>query len=111
MQSLDAIVNVYEVDIERMQNELKNIWFNAPDADWLDYVNNNRNGLPTPICDFAFGPVANDDVFQTFAAYQAGVLTKEETLSRLKVKQLYNQLTFKSEKSLAFIQFKTAYSL
>lgn len=111
MQSSNAIVNVYEVDIERMQNELKSVWFNAPDADWLDYVSNNRNGLPTSICDFAFGPVANDDVFRTFAAYQAGVLTKEETLSRLKVKQLHNQLTFKSEKSLAFIQFKTAYSL
>ncbi len=56
-------------------------------------------------------PVANDDVYRTFAAYQAGVLTKEETLARLKIKQLYNQLTFKSEQSLSYLKFATAYTL
>ncbi|MBP5612665.1 MAG: DUF3990 domain-containing protein, partial [Bacteroidales bacterium] len=75
------------------------------------YVNDNRNGIPTRVCDFAYGPVANDDVFRTFAAYQTGVLTKEETLARLKVKKLYNQLTFKSEQSLTFIHFITAYQI
>ena len=77
----------------------------------MDYVNDNRNGIPTRVCDFAYGPVANDDVFRTFAAYQTGVLTKEETLARLKVKKLYNQLTFKSEQSLTFIHFITAYQI
>ena len=111
LHSKEAIVNVYEVDEERMKAELSNVWFDAPDEAWLDYVSDNRNGIYTEEYDFAFGPVANDDVFRTFAAYQAGVLTKEETIARLKVKQLYNQLTFKTEKSLTFLCFVTAYAI
>ena len=110
-QSREAIVNVYEVDIVKMQNDLNGIWFNGPDEAWLDYVSRNRNGQPTAACDFVYGPVANDDVFRTFAAYQAGVLTKEETLARLKVKKLYNQLTFKNEQSLHYVQYTTSYAL
>ena len=109
--SEDAVVSVYEVYLEQMKAELNGMWFDEPDEAWLDYVSANRNGVPTTACDFVYGPVANDDVFRAFAAYQAGVLTKEETLARLKVKQLYNQLTFKSEKSLKYIKFLTAYSL
>lgn len=106
-----AIVNVYDVDIEKMKAELSNVWFDAPDEAWLAYVSNNRNGIATKECDFVYGPVANDDVFRTFAAYQAGVLTKEEALARLKVKQLYNQLTFKTSKALAYLHFVTAYTV
>ena len=102
LHSTEAIINVYEVDIERMKTELINVWFDSPDEAWLDYVSANRNGIATTQCDFVFGPVANDDVYRTFAAYQAGVLTKEETISRLKIKQLYNQLTFKSDASLDY---------
>lgn len=39
------------------------------------------------------------------------ITEKEETLARLKIKQLYNQLTFKSEQSLACLKFVTAYTL
>ena len=94
-----------------MKTELNGRWFDEADEAWLDYVSDNRNGIPKAECDFAFGPVANDDVFRTFAAYQAGILTKEETLARLKVKNLYNQLTFKSERALSYIKFLTSYSL
>lgn len=109
--SPDAIVSVYEVEIEKMKSELKGLWFDQVCEEWLDYVSDNRNGVTTTEYDFVFGPVANDDVFRTFAAYQAGVLTKTETMARLKVKQLYNQLTFKSEQSLKYIRFITAYSI
>ena len=111
LHSTDGVINVYEVDIEQMKAELTYVWFDAPDEAWLDYVSDNRNGIATTEHDFAFGPVANDDVFRTFAAYQAGVLSKEETLARLKVKKLYNQLTFKSEKALLYIQYITNYKI
>lgn len=110
-KSSQAVVNVYETDLERLKEEFSGMWFDAPDEAWLDYVSDNRAGIATRAVDFAFGPVANDDVYRTFAAYQAGVLTKEETLARLKIKQLYNQLTFKSEQSLACLKFVTAYTL
>ena len=41
----------------------------------------------------------------TFALYQAGVLSKEQTLETLKIKKLYDQMVFASEKSLSFIRF------
>lgn len=106
-----AIVNVYEVNIEKLKMEMSGIWFEEANEAWLDYVSRNRNGRQKETYDFAYGPVANDDVFRTFAAYQAGLLTKEETLSRLKIKQLYNQLTFKSEQTLAYIRFITSYEV
>ena len=111
LHSTAGVVNVYEVDIEQMKADLQYVWFDAPDEAWLEYVSDNRNGIATLAHDFAFGPVANDDVFRTFAAYQAGVLSKEETLARLKVKRLYNQLTFKSAKALSYIHFITDYKI
>lgn len=111
LHSSEAIVNVYEVDVEKMKTDLSNVWFDFPGEAWLDFVSDNCNGIATKVCDFAYGPVANDDVFRTFAAYQAGVLTKEETLARLKVKQLYNQLTFKTDKALTYLHFVTAYTV
>ena len=106
-----GIVNVYETDVEKMKSELRNIWLDNPDEAWLDYVSDNRNGIATPECDFVYGPVANNDVFRTLAAFQAGLLTKEETLARLKVRKLYNQLTFKTEKALDYTHFVTSYSV
>lgn len=111
LHSAEGVVNVYEVDIEQMKADLRYVWFDAPDETWLEYVSDNRNGKATPAQDFAFGPVANDDVFRTFAAYQAGVLSREETRARLKVKKLYNQLTFKSAKALSYINFITDYTI
>ena len=111
LRSAEAVVNVFEVDVDGMKAELNGVWFDEADEAWLDYVSANRNGLPVAEYDDAYGPVANDDVFRTFAAYQVGVLTKAETLARLKVKQLYNQLTFKNERSLSYIHFVTSYTL
>ena len=34
-----------------------------------------------------------------------GILTKDETLARLKIKELFNQLVFGTEKSLQYLHF------
>ena len=44
--------------------------------------------------------VANDTIYRTFIAYEEGILTKDETIARLKVKKLYNQMTFTTASSL-----------
>ncbi len=59
-----------------------------------------------PAYDFAFGPVANDDVYRTLYLYRAGEIDREETFKRLKVKKLYNQLVFASALALSFIRFR-----
>ena len=69
-------------------------------------MSDNRAGKYTgKAYDFIFGPVANDDVYTTFALYTAGVLSKEQTLEALKIKKLYDQLVFASEKALSFLNF------
>ncbi len=53
-----------------------------------------------------FGAVANDNVYQTITLYMAGVLSKEQALEALKIKKLYNQLVFATEKSLEYLHFQ-----
>lgn len=52
-----------------------------------------------------FGPVANDDVYTIFTLYTAGVLSKEQTLEALKIKKLYDQLVFSTDKALSYLRF------
>ncbi len=80
-------VSVYELDETRAFTECSVLRFDEPDEAWLNYVSNNRSGSYTgETYDFIFGPVANDDVYTTFALYAAGILSKEQTLEALKVK-------------------------
>ena len=80
--------------------------FESANEEWLDFVSENRSGnYDGKIYDVIYGPVADDDVYTTFALYQSGALTKEQTLDTLKIKKLYDQMVFTSEKALSFIKF------
>lgn len=71
-----------------------------------DFVSDNRAGnYSGESFDIIFGPVANDDVYTTFNLYTAGLLSKEQTLEALKIKKLYNQMVFTSEKALRYLKF------
>ena len=62
----------------------------------LDFVFANRNGSYNgEHYDIVFGSVANDTIYRTFIAYEEGILTKDETLARLKVKKLFEILFIK----------------
>ncbi len=99
-------VSIYEIDDEKVFFECSVLRFEASDDKWLDFVSDNRSGnYKGEIYDFVYGPVANDDVYTTFALYTAGVLTKEQTIEALKVKKLYNQLVLTSEKVLGYLKF------
>lgn len=84
-------VSQYEFDIEKAEKELNILKFDAPNEEWLEFVFQNRQGIyKGKKYDAVYGPVANDDVYQTFALYEAKVLTKEQTLEALKIKKLYD---------------------
>ena len=101
------IVSVYDVDEAAAFSVCSVIRFNAPDEVWLDFIYEHRTGLfKGTAYELIFGAVANDDVYETFTLYATGALDKEDTLKRLKVKQLYNQLVFTSERALSFLKFK-----
>ena len=81
--------------------------FNSPDEAWLDFVAANRQGTyQGKRYDLIYGAVANDDVYSTITLYMTGILDKEQTLARLKIKKLFNQLVFATEKSLQYLHFE-----
>lgn len=99
-------VSVYEVDEEKLFAECSVLRFDSANEEWLDFVAENRSGnYDGKVYDVVYGPVANDDVYTTFTLYQAGALSKEQTLETLKIKKLYDQMVFTSEKALSFLNF------
>ena len=101
------VVSVYEINEQAVFSVCSFLKFESPDEAWLDFVYENRTGnYKGQVYELIYGAVANDDVYETFNLFTAGVLNKEETLNRLKVKKLYNQLVFASERALSFLKFK-----
>ncbi|MDD4509362.1 MAG: DUF3990 domain-containing protein [Oscillospiraceae bacterium] len=99
-------VSIYEIDEALAFSKCTLLRFDAPNEAWLNFVSDNRSGNylgEQP--DFIYGPVANDDVYTTFALYTANVLTKEQTLEALKIKKLYNQLVLASEAALSYLKY------
>lgn len=102
-----ATLNIYEVDETKAFVECNVLSFDEPDEAWLDFVAQNRQGMYSgEKYDLIYGPVANDDVYRTITLYMTGILSKEQTLEALKIRKLYNQLVFTSEKSLGYIKFQ-----
>jgi len=98
-------VSVYELD-DAVLKKLKVLSFDSADERWLNFVSANRIGETIQsVSDLIIGPVANDDVYQTFLLYTTGVLNKEQTLEALKVKKLFNQYVFATDRALECLKF------
>ena len=103
----EATLNIYSVNEAVAFLECKVLQFDSPDEAWLDFVAANRQGTyQGEKYDLIYGAVANDDVYRTIALYMTGVLDKEQTLSSLKIRKLFNQLVFATEKSLLYLKFE-----
>jgi hypothetical protein len=99
-------ISIYEADHEAMQRELDVLRFESADETWFDFViANRRNILQDKKYDVIYGPVANDTIYRTLIAFEVGELSKTETIARLKVRQLFDQMTFVTEHSLSFLNF------
>ena len=103
----EATLNIYSVNEAVAFQQFKVLQFDSPDEAWLDFVAANRQGTyQGEKYDLIYGAVANDDVYRTIALYMTGVLDKEQTLSSLKIRKLFNQLVFATEKSLQYLKFE-----
>ena len=98
-------VSMFDFDIEKAESELKIIRFDKADKEWLDFVSANRKGQCQETYDIVIGPVADDGVYEVVRFYEIGVYDLKETLKRLKVEELYNQVLFHTEKSLTYLKF------
>ena len=103
-------VSIYNFDMNIAESVLDILRFQIPDRLWLDFVHQNRRGTYTgKLYDLIIGPVANDDVFATLIVYEQGLLNVEQTLEALKIKKLYNQFVFKTEKALALLKYANSF--
>ena len=102
-----ATLNIYSVEEAVAFKECSLLRFDSPDEAWLDFVAENRQGTyQGQQHDLIYGAVANDDVYRTITLYMTGVLDKEQTLAALKIRKLFNQLVFATEKSLQYLHFE-----
>ncbi len=106
-KSGSASLNIYELDEKNAFVSCDLLKFESPNEAWLDFVAANRQGNYTgKQHDMIYGAVANDDVYRTITLYLTGILNKEQTLEALKIRKLFNQLVFASEKALSYLVFK-----
>jgi len=104
------IVSTYNYESETAAADLDVLQFPSPNQTWLDFVHQNRRNIYTgKIYDLVIGPVANDDVYATLIIYEQGILNIEQTLEALKVKELYSQYVFKTEKALSHLTFVNSF--
>jgi len=102
----NQVLSIYEIDFGAAKKELEIIHFDAPNAEWLDFVCNNRCGRKTVTpYDIVIGPVADDKVYSVIQFYENGVYNREDAIKRLKVEGLYNQILFHTEKALMHCHF------
>ena len=107
-----AFVNVYQVADNFIDDtRLKTKVFNEANEEWLDFILLNRNNDAPHGFDIVLGPVANDTLYQTLTLFETGILTRQETIARLKVHRLFDQFSFHTSEALACLDFVKAYQV
>jgi hypothetical protein len=108
----DSIVSVYDFDEEIFnQNSYKIKSFNTANEEWLDFIVVNRKSHIHNPYDIIIGAVANDTLYSTLVLFEAGILSKAETIIRLKAHKLFGQISFHNEKALNELVFSHSYQV
>ena len=86
------VLNVYHLDIEKVQATYRYLKFEAYNKDWLDFIVGNRKGkMLWKGYDLIEGGVANDNVIDTVEDYIRGRMSAEAALVELSKHQPNNQ--------------------
>jgi len=106
-------LNIYDFDDDI--SDLKSLVFTEPDEKWATFIINNRNrGFANHgdalsnhdnKYDFIHGLVANDDISTVLEAFLLGILPISEISKALTYKQLNDQYSFHTPKSVAHLKF------
>jgi len=100
------IVSYFEVDSDELEKNLSILKFDTANDKWLDFVYSQRTAKYTgKQYDVIVGPVANDTLYRVFRMYEDGDIDRDETLKRLKIVELFNQITFCTENAIAMLKF------
>lgn len=92
------VLNIYELDKERIMKEYRYLELKKYDQQWLDFIVKSRKGeKPWIAYDIVEGGVANDRVIDTVEAYMNGMMTVEMALGQLAQHQPNNQFCLLSQ--------------
>ena len=99
-------VTIYEFHPDNLPENFDILSFEGPNEEWFNFVCNNRlKNYSGEKYDIVYGPVANDQVYQTFLAYEEGILKYHQALENLKIAELYNQYTFCTERAVNLLKY------
>ncbi len=106
MRNLSGGEYVYQY-IFHQTDDLKIKHFHSLDAEWLEFIKNNRvkGGIQHPY-DVVIGPVADDNTMETVQLYMSGILKAEEAVERLRYSKVNNQVSFHTPLALKQLKFE-----
>lgn len=93
-----AVINVYELDFDKVLKDFSYLHFEHYDASWLQFIVANRRGeAAEPSVDVVEGGVANDRVIDTVEAYMSGLMPIDTALGRLAIHKPNNQFCLRTQ--------------
>ena len=102
-----SVVSSYEIDMNTLTRSTTVLTFEKHTEEWLDFVIGCRRGEHMGDYDIVIGGVANDRVFDTIQLYFDGLISKTESIKRLRYDKPNLQYCFRSQviidKHLKFI--------
>lgn len=110
--SEQSFVTVYEIDDSLLKSTNFNVKiFDKANEEWLDFVVHNRRQNFNHKYDVVMGAVANDKLYQTLTLFETGILSKKETIARLKVNKLFDQISFHNQVVLSELKFVNSFKV
>jgi hypothetical protein len=108
-----GIVNVYEMDIDKVKQVFRYYRFENYDNEWLQFIVANRMGRDImEQYDVIEGGVANDRVIDTVEAYMANLMPLENALQELSKHRPNNQLCITNQKVIdEYLVFVESYKI
>lgn len=110
-EKTDAVICVYDFQDQYWSDSKLNIKYFEANEEWLDFVVSNRSHYLSHNYDLIKGPVANDTLYRTLLLYETGILSKQETIIRLKTHILYDQISFHTNKAVSKLKFVNHYKI
>lgn len=104
------VVSVYEFDRSKaLADNIRFKIFDSYNLEWLQFVVDCRNGRDVYSCyDVIDGGIADDKVIDTVEDYEKGIITAEQAIGQLKMKEVNHQMCILNQavidKYLTFIR-------
>lgn len=113
IRNTHGVVNVYDLDMEKVKREFSYKFFPEYDVQWLEFIVQNRLGTyHGEEYDLVEGGVANDRVIDTVEAYMANMMPLETALRNLAMHNPNNQLCIRNQRIIdECMVFKNLYNI